>query len=1158
MKIHSKLIRKHSVGRLLLLSVMLAMVVFIFMPVKASAFFQDEKVTLQVKNMPVRQFIEQVRKSTKLDIVYASGDLDAQAKVTYSCTDKSITQVFSETLGKCGLDFKIEKGIISIFKKAVIPPSVSSSQSSVPVSSLKTISGKVTDAVTGEALPGATVQIPNSSIGTATDMDGNFILPVPADQPSVDVTFIGYKPVSVSVAGKSTLAVSLSTETTAIDEVVVNGVFTRKNNTYSGAVNTIKSDALKKTGNLNVLRAIGAIDPSFQILVNDDIGSNPNAIPDIQMRGAASFSDMKNNYTSSPNQPLFIVDGFEQDIQKVLDMDMNRVESVTLLKDATAKAIYGSKGANGVVVIETKQPEMGQLRVSYSGDLNIQVPVLRDYRRTNAAEKLEVERLAGLYTHDYPNTQLELDRKYQFLHQEIQRGVNTDWLAQPTRVGVGHKHTLTAEGGNDVLRYSLDIGFNDIAGVMKGSSRQTFSGGFNISYRYKNLLFREQLSITSNKAVESPYGDFADYAKLNPYWRVRDEQGRLIERFDNYGGLENTTNSTIDPIFNPMVNASTNYLNQTKYLDLTNNFYIDWTIIPDLRAVGRLSVSKKDTKGDLFYPSNYATLDPKSPYNFRLVKPDAADDAYLKRGLYQKTAQDAFSVAADITLNYSKQWAKHLVFVNSQYNISQTKNTSDSYEGQGFADNATSIGQARQYREYGMPSGQDETINEMGFIASLNYSYDSRYLLDVNYRASASSLFGANNRWGHFWSVGAGWNVHYESFMKELKWLDNLKLRASIGYSGSQNFAPYQAIATYAYFTDKTFDDVIGAYLLGLHNPDLKWQQTEDQNIGFDLSFLKKVDVSFDFYIKNTSNLLTPIPVVPSNGFDTYTENLGKSKNQGVEVRVNYRMITDSRRDINLSLFGSLAHNKNKLVEINSALSAINEAVDKAQSGEKTDDDGDATSSFNRTKPRVEYAEGQSMSAIWGVRSLGINPYDGTEILLDKDGNRTTKWDVADKVVLGDELPKVQGNFGFNFDFKGITLNANFNYRLGGQYYNQTLVDNVENADLQWNVDRRVFTDRWNPETPGVPAKFRQLKGGNVITNPTSRFVQDYNELKLSTLNIGYDFRNCDFIRKSDWIERLQLSVAMNELFRISTVKAERGINYPYAQSFIVSLQATF
>lgn len=1138
---------------------------FLFLlPSQLWAATQDERITLKVTNVSIKEFITALQANTRCDILYATKDLDEKVKITYHCTNKPLKDVLKEALKNTGLSFNIDSGIVTIFtKEGTLSGSSSSATIPIPSIQMKEIRGKVIDANTKEPLIGATVMVINTSIGAATNTDGNFILNVPVDEKELKVAFIGYKPQLVDIVGKTTCTVALEVDVHEVDEVVVTGVFTRKQNTYSGATNTIKSEELKKTGTLNVLQAIGTLDPSFKILVNDEVGSNPNAMPDIQMRGAASFSDMKNNYTSSPNQPLFIVDGFEQTLQKVLDMDMNRVASVTLLKDATAKAIYGSKGANGVVVIETKQPEQGKLRVSYSGDLNIQVPVLRDYNLTNAAEKLEVERLAGLYTNIYPETQLELDQKYQFLHKEVERGVNTDWLSQTTRVGVGHKHSLNIEGGDDAIRYNVNIGYNDVAGVMKGSSRKTFDGGFNLSYRYKNLLFREQFSITSNKAIESPYGSFADYAKLNPYWRVRDEQGRLTTLLDRYE-LQKAVDKDGDgvpdpenPVYNPMINAQSNYMNQKEYLDLTNNFYIDWSVYNDLRIIGRVSVTKTTGKSDLFYPSNYATLDPASPYNFRAVKQDAANDAYFKRGLYQKSNDEMFSVSSDITLNYSKQFGHHLIFTNLQYNVSQRKNTVNSYEGQGFADNATSISQARQYRENSNPTGKDDVTNEMGVIASLNYSYDSRYLLDANYRASASSLFGANNRWGHFWSVGAGWNAHYESFLKEVSWLDGLKIRASFGYSGSQNFSPYQAIATYAYFTDKVYDNTIGAYLMGLHNPDLKWQQTEDKNIGVDFSFLKKFDISFDYYIKTTSNLLTPIPVVPSNGFDNFTENLGKSENKGLELKLNYRVITDSRRDIYLSVFGNLSHNKNKLVEINSALATINDAIDKEQN-DRTTGDGGAVNTFNRAKPRVEYAEGVSMSAIWGVRSLGIDPYNGTEILLDKNGKRTTSWNVEDKVVLGDALPKVEGSFGVNFDFKGITMNMNFSYSLGGQYYNQTLVDNVENADLQYNVDRRVFTDRWNPETPGVPAKYRQLKGGNIISNPTSRFVQDNNEMKLTSLNLGYDFRNCNWIKNSDIIERLQISMAMNDIWRLSTVKAERGISYPYAQSFICSIQATF
>lgn len=1131
-----------------------------FTPSVTTAAGQQERITINVKNVTVKGFLAELQRTTKLDVVYASRDIDEKQRITYRCQNKVITEVLKETVGKVGLSYKIEKGMVVIFKE-IKGESVSGAIAPAKsVQSLRNIRGRVLDQTNNQPMIGVTVQVPNTSIGVATNADGRFELTVPNDRPELLVAFIGYQKQLIDITEKSNLFITMTPDITQVEDVVVTGVFTRKQNTYSGSVTTIKSDDLKKTGSLNILQAIGNLDPSFNILVNDEMGSNPNAMPDIQMRGAASFSDMKNTYTSSPNQPLFIVDGFEQPIQKVMDMDMNRVESVTLLKDATAKAIYGSKAANGVVVIETMQPEQGRLRVSYSGDLNIQTPVLGDYRRTNASEKLEVERRAGMYKAKYPAEQLRLDQKYNAIQQEILRGVNTDWLAQPTRVGVGHKHSLNIEGGDDAVRYNVNVAYNDISGVMKGSSRKTFEGGFNLQYRYKNILFKEQLSIMSNISNESPFGSFSDYAKMNPYWRPYDQRGNLNEILGTYNRSEYTDldgDGIIDDdylIYNPMANAQTNYLNQKQYLDVTNNLYVDWTISESFRVVGRLSISTKNTNTDLFHPSNYGTLDPRSPLNFRAVRPDAANEGYFKRGLYEKSKEDLFSVSSDITLNYSKQIKKHLIFANAQYNVSTVNSVMNGYQGQGFADNATNISQARQYVEFGRPTGVDGRTNELGVIGSVNYSYDSRYMFDANYRASASSLFGANNRWGHFWSVGAGWNVHNEKFMGNANWIDNLKLRASFGYTGSQNFSPYQAISTYSYFSDKIYDNVTGAYLLGLNNPDLKWQQTQDQNVGVDFSFLKRFDVSFDYYIKNTSNLLTPVTSPPSNGFDKYTENLGMSRNEGVEATINYRIITDAKRDINLSTFFNLGHNKNTLVEINNSLQSFNDKIDKEQG------DGGKNQEIDKgkTRPRVEYAEGASMSAIWGVRSMGINPYNGEEIFIDRFGKRVNVWSVDDKVILGDALPKFQGNFGASFDIKGFSVNVNFAYNLGGQYYNQTLVDNLENADLQYNVDRRVMSERWNPETPGVAAKYRELKQGETFTNPTSRFVQDFNELRLTSLNVGYDFRNCNFMKKSNAVERLRVSMAMNELFRLSTVKAERGIAYPYAQSFIFSVQLAF
>lgn len=575
---------------------------------------------------------------------------------------------------------------------------------------------------------------------------------------------------------------------------------------------------------------------------------------------------------------------------------------------------------------------------------------------------------------------------------------------------------------------------------------------------------------------------------------------------------------------------------------ITNNFYIEWNVFKDLKATGRIGFTSRTDESDIFYPRDHTM--------FR--KENMTDEEYFKRGQYTKQNGKMTTLTTDVALNYSKTWnEKHVLFANTQWSLGETKSESVTFQAEGFAnDKLDYITHAQQYLEGGKPSGSESVSRETSILASVNYSYDSRYLFDGNYRANASSLFGADKRWGHFWSLGIGWNIHNESFMQNFGWLQRLKLRASTGYTGSQNFNSYQAISTYKYYSDEVYDNIIGSYLMSLANPDLQWQKTQDNNVGLDLSVFGRVDLTFDYYIKNTSNLLTPVTLPPSAGFSSYTENLGKSQNKGFELQASVRAINNSDQDLHLNVFASLMHNTNKIKEINEALSSMNDSKDSDKGLNYDQDTKEKT-----TKPSVRYAEGQSMSAIWAVRSLGIDPGTGNELFLTKDGDLTYTWDSDDQVVCGDELPKYTGTFGFNLDWKGFSVNTSFYYRLGGQMYNQTLVDKVENCDMNYNVDHRVYTGRWT--TPGQKAEFKKMTDPNYFTRPTSRFVQDLSELQMTSLNIGYDFRNCKFMQKGI-IERLKLSFYMNDVFRLSTVKTERGTDYPFARSFSFQLQATF
>ena len=909
----------------------------------------------------------------------------------------------------------------------------------------RTINGIVKDEF-GTGLPGAHIVLlegtkTNAQYGTPTDINGKFSLKLPSSAKAIKVSYIGYEDRTITLDERTTYEISLTPSSESLEEVVVTGAFTRKANTFTGAVTTVKGDELMRVGNQNVLQSLATIDPSFMQIENLSAGSNPNAMPDFQMRGSSTISNVQSEYASNANQPLFILDGFETTLTRIMDLDMNQVESVTTLKDATAKAIYGSKGANGVVVIETKRPEAGTMRITYTGDLNIEAPDLSSYDLCNAAEKLEVERLAGLYSSDNALTQISLDETYTNKLREVLAGVNTDWLSQPIRTGVGQKHSLYLEGGDQAMVYGVNLSFNNIEGAMKGSTRNTFSGG------------------------------------------------------------------------------------------ITNNFYLEWQIKPNLRFTGRLGFVRQTNTADQFKPANHTDFINET-------------DEFAK-GSYYKLNGTSTNINADANLSYSVQLDKHLIFLNGQLNMSDVSYESAAMTAEGFPnDQMNDITFAVQYAENESPTGEENVSRSCGGLISLNYSFDERYLFDANYRLTGSSETGANNRWGSFWSVGGGWNIHNEPFLRGNSVLNRLKLRASFGYTGSQGFSSYNAITTFRYYNDDSYNGYIGSYAYALSNPDLRWQETYDTNFGLDFElFGSRLTGRVDYYISDTKGMITDVTVPATTGFSTYVANLGETENKGVEAYLNYRVYENLQKGNYINVYVNAAHNKNTLKSISNSLRAWNDEQDANMMEEGI------------TTPSVKYYEGCSMTAIWAVKSLGIDPQTGQEIFVKKDGTITYEYDTADQVVCGDTQPKVNGNVGFNGEINGIGFSATCGFRLGGQIYNSTLVDKVENAALEYNVDRRVFTDRW--QKAGDVSLYKAITD-QTTTYPTSRFVEDYNTFTLSSLSVYYDFKNCKFMKRNKFLERLKVTAYTNDLFVFSSVKTERGTDYPYARTFSLSVQATF
>ena len=1087
------------------------------MSISANVRAQHARMSLELKGVTLEEVIWALEKKSDITFFYNVTDVAGSNKVDAVFKDAPLEKILTEVLRGTNLSYEIQ-GKVVVIKRYLSSP-VSDSLKSV------TINGVVKDSH-GNGLPGVTVVLKGTTTGVATANDGDFSITIPKRDSVVLVfSFVGMTTKEVVWKGEKTLNVVLLDEVSEMEEVVITGIFTRKAESFTGAATTFKQADLKRMGNQNILQSLKNMDPSFMVMENVDFGSDPNRTPDIQVRGASSLPNVKGEYESNPNQPLFILDGFEATVEKVFDLDMNRVASVTLLKDAAAKAIYGSRAANGVVVIETIQPEKGKLKVSYSGDLNITTPDLSSYDLCNAKEKLQVEWESGRYKAYYPiDEQFSLEQ-YNAIEREIARGVNTYWLAKPLRTGVGHKHSLYLEGGDDYMRYGVDLSYNKVAGVMKESSRENVAGAITLSYRYNKMIFRNVLSVAFNRADDSPYGSFSEYTKLNPYWSPKDENGNLKRVL---GTFQRSYWQTASVYYNPLYNATLGTKNFSKYTEITNNFYMEWQMHKDLKFIGRFGYTQKQDSREDFYPGNHTKF------------ADWTGDNYFKRGSYYIKDGTSKTLKLDATLNYSKQWDKHLLFANLNWNLQQDSYDYHGMEAWGFLnDKVDHVAFAKQYAENGSPSGDETTTREIGLVGAINYSYDNRYLADLSYRLSGSSVYGSDNRWGGFWSAGIGWNMHYESFMSGQEWLKQLKLRASVGYTGSQNFNPYQAMATYKYFTNAEYDNIVGAYLMGMANDKLKWQRTQDINIGVDAQFFGSLTFRFDYYVSNTDNLLVDFDLSGSTGFNTFKENLGEVQNKGFDATLNWRVYNNTEKDAYFTIFGSVSHNKNKIVKISDALTHSNEA--------QNDDD------VNPSKPFTRFEEGQSTSAIWAVRSLGIDPETGDELFLNRKGEKTYEWNINDQVVCGESNPKFQGNFGFNTEYMGFSLNCSFSYKVGGDYYNQTLVDRVENVDIQYNLDRRVFSGTW--KNPGDVTFFKRITETPTTTRPTDRFVERQNELSLASLNLGYDFKHLNI---SKFAERLKLAFYMTDVFRVSSVKTERGLEYPFARTFSFSLQATF
>lgn len=983
-----------------------------------------------------------------------------------------------------------------------------------------TVTGTITDEL-GEPLPGASVMVKGTRTGVTADEEGNYKLqfrPKEGEKQWVLVyNFVSMEVKEITIHGSGPLNVSLKYDQT-LDEVIVNGFYAQPKESFTGVATVIRGEELIAASPTNLIAGIAAATPGMVIVQNNAQGSNPNAIPSILIRGANSL--VTNESEEGVNNPLIVLDGVEISMEELYDLDIFDIERIDVLKDASATILYGEKGANGVIVVERKAVEDAKVRLSYNFVPNFSIPDLSSYNLANAAQKLEFERLAGLYE----TSDGSMDQAYDYKLRNVRRGVDTDWIHAPLRIPFSHTHSLSFSARGSNTDYRATMSLSDNYGVMKGDNRRKFGIGFQVGYHLRDKLtvtYKTNISINSSKS--SPYGDFSDYVALNPYETVYDADGEYIRNY-----YFNPYDTSSDKMANPLYDATLSSFSSNGNQTMVNSLQGRWNITKELYMTAQGNMNFSWGSSDDY------------------ISPDAAqyegNTDVTRKGQYTFTSRQGRSYDGKVVLNYGKSLGRKgsMMRISAGSNIKYTHSQSARGIGQGFLkDNLSDISFAMGYPPSGRPTGTDRIATEIGFFVNTNLSFRNRYFADGSFRTSGSSRFGAANRFAPLWSAGIGWHLHNEPWLKGVEWLNTLTVRYSTGYTGSVSFDYYQAQTTYSYKSDYQYHTGIGAVPVSMGNPDLKWQKKWGNNVGITAAFLdSRFNLSFDYYNNTTFDLLMPINLPPSVGVSSMYVNFGQINNRGFDFSASGQIIRTKDFFWNITVTGG--HVMDRINNISSVLKGTSATAV-------------GISDTDTITPKLLFTEGGSQFDIYAVRSAGIDPATGKEIFIKKNGEYTFTYDPDDRVAVGNSNPILNGSIMNTVRIKGLTITLTTSYTFGSDFYNSTLQGKVEDVNPRKNIDARAYTDRW--KAPGDLVRYLAISARSETVN-SQRFIEKRNELYFSNLQVTYDFTG-EWLKKLG-LKKLCLGVGTSDLGYLSTVRYERGTSYPYCRSVNLIVRPTF
>jgi len=1085
----------------------------------ANSYSQSARLSLKLSNVAVKQILNQIETESEFVFLYNLNELDENRKIDLNLEGASITQVLDEILKDQNLKY-------TIYDRQIIIRSANQSANRNPSIQQQNVTGKVTSGA-GEPIPGVTVIVQGSNNGTITNIEGSFMLKNVPKGSVLVFSFVGMVTQEIRFEGQSVVNVALVEETIGIEEVVAIGYGTMRKSDLTGAITQVKSDELAVVSVSNPIQALQGRASGVAVLTNNAPGSSPT----LRIRGSGSIN--------AKNDPLYVVDGFPLMNSDLNDINPNDIASMEVLKDASSSAIYGSRGANGVVLITTKKGLKGKNNLSVNSYVGVQTPE-RLVDMLDRDEFIEFVNEAYTYSKGTPV----------YSSGNPAPVYNTDWQDAIIRDRATlREHSLTFDGGNDRTNYMLSGGIYSQSGLLPASGFDKYTFRNNLSHKFSNWLTvgsHMNFSYAIQNVRDNPTGNIFRFGW--PTMPVKNEDGSWYYAFE-----DPQHDSYIEGKWNPAADAS-EVTDETTRSRILGDVFAEFTLHRNLKLKTNFGIDLSNAKG----------------YQYATSK-SAAGLSSGGTGEGGQSSDNRRSLLTESMLTYSNIWNDvHRFSAVGVYSYQDFQYDGMEISGSGFVNDATGAHDMTQATRESVDYSSDKYENKLiSWTARASYVYDDKYMVTATGRYDGSSRFGKNNKWGFFPSIGLGWTVTKESFLADHPVINNLKIRASYGITGNQeieNYASLPQLSSVYYVYDNT---LIQGYTETIGNDDLSWERTTQVDFGMEIGLWNRFDINLDYYHRITDDLLYEVPIPTTSGYSSILDNIGEVQNNGLEFSV-FSKILDG--GVKWSVGANVSYNKNKITELYGDVEKITLGTSSNGYARFLEVGKPVNAVYTRESAGIIRTDEQLES----YREIRSTANLGEEMYVDYTDNKSIGTD--DYICIGSPEPKFFYGFSTNLEYKNFSLEV---YGQGAHDYASVAgIDNSafggtslvigyasatdsylmygENQILNQNYQpsKYAYERMWSESNPD--GTFPRAGAKDVyFSNRTSA---NWSYFILKNVKLGYDFT--PLIKNANWVKQLNVYVNLQNYFNQAN---HRGYNpengdttYPWAKTMIFGVNVKF